>query len=277
MPTVADNMEMWNRKYNWSMADSDWSSEWGDMYTEWYNTLLPRIYPFIPTGTILEIAPGFGRWTRFLVDKCERLILVDLSEKCIKACRERFGRYSHITYHVNDGRSLDFVPNQSIDFLFSFDSLVHAEDDVVSTYLHQLPGKLTDNGIGFIHHSNLADHADYLARLARIPPRVRRWLIDWRFIETLDSQWRAPSMSAKKFEQYSEAAGLVCVAQEVINWHSTRLIDCISLVTKPNSRWSRANRTIRNGHFMREANYSADLARLYGKNGWPESARGDRE
>ncbi|MEK6280890.1 MAG: hypothetical protein AABN95_11100 [Acidobacteriota bacterium] len=29
---------------------------------------LPRIHPFIPVGTILEIAPGYGRWTHYLKD-----------------------------------------------------------------------------------------------------------------------------------------------------------------------------------------------------------------
>jgi cyclopropane fatty-acyl-phospholipid synthase-like methyltransferase len=39
------------------------------------------------------------------------------------------------------------------DFVFSFDSLVHVESDVIENYLTQLAKKLKPNGIGFIHHS----------------------------------------------------------------------------------------------------------------------------
>ena len=99
---------------------------------QWYGTLLPRIHRYLPTETILEIAPGFGRWTDFLKDHCRKPIVVDLSQKCIEACRERFKACSHIAYFVNDGQSLGMIEDHAVDFAFSFDSLVHAEDRAVS-------------------------------------------------------------------------------------------------------------------------------------------------
>jgi hypothetical protein len=50
------------------------------------------------------------------------------------------------------------VPDDSIDFVFSFDSLVHAEADVMQAYLNQLVRKLKLNGVGFIHHSNIGEY-----------------------------------------------------------------------------------------------------------------------
>ena len=47
------------------------------------------------------------------------------------------------------------VEDGSIDFVFSFDSLVHVEADVLDAYLDQLARKLTPDGVGFIHHSNM--------------------------------------------------------------------------------------------------------------------------
>ena len=114
----------------------------------------------MPARTILEIAPGFGRWTQFLRPLCEDLIVVDLSPKCIEACQARFAEYGNITYHVNDGRSLDMVPNDAIDFAFSFDSLVHVESDVLHGYLSQLAQKLTPEGVAFLHHSNVGAYVD---------------------------------------------------------------------------------------------------------------------
>jgi len=41
--------------------------------------------------------------------------------------------------------------------------------------------------------------------------------------------WRAPSMSAARFAEMAQAAGLTMVAQETINWGYGRcLIDCLS-------------------------------------------------
>jgi hypothetical protein len=42
----------------------------------------PRIHKYLPAKRILEIAPGFGRWTRFLIPSCEELKGIDLSSKC---------------------------------------------------------------------------------------------------------------------------------------------------------------------------------------------------
>jgi SAM-dependent methyltransferase len=112
----------------------------------WLASLLPRIHAFVPAATILEIAPGFGRWTQFLRHLCDRLIVVDSSEKCIRACEERFAACSHIDYHANDGKSLAMVPDRAIDFVFSFDSLARAEEVVIQEYLTQLANKLTADG-----------------------------------------------------------------------------------------------------------------------------------
>lgn len=45
---------------------------------------IARIHAFVPTEAILEIAPGFGRCTQYLKDLCQQLMVVDLTEKCLK-------------------------------------------------------------------------------------------------------------------------------------------------------------------------------------------------
>ena len=253
MPTLDQNMEMWNRRHDWSRAGDEWSDAWGDSASQWQHTILPRIQSYLPANTVLEIAPGHGRWTQFLVDQCQALVLVDLSDTCLRACRERFGTRSHVTYHVNDGKSLAFVPDASIDFAFSFDSLVHVEGDVIAAYAGHLARVLTDHGVAFIHHSNLGEYAGHLALLDKLPSRLLRLLARWRVLEGPDGNWRATGMSAGQFETIANAAGLRCIGQELVNWHGTRLSDCFSLVTRAGSRWARANLVIRNADFMREA------------------------
>jgi hypothetical protein len=51
------------------------------------------------------------------------------------------------------------IADRSIDLALSFDSLVHAEADVLSSYLAQLATKLRSDGVAFIHHSNFGECA----------------------------------------------------------------------------------------------------------------------
>jgi ubiquinone/menaquinone biosynthesis C-methylase UbiE len=141
MPTLEENLSLFGEVYNWPQAGDEWSIPWGNARMQWYCSILPLIGAFVPTDTILEIAPGHGRWTAFLKDLCKRLIIVDLSESCIERCRQRFADCSHISYFVNDGKSLEMVPDSSVDFIFSFDSLVHVEDTVLRAYVAEFAKK----------------------------------------------------------------------------------------------------------------------------------------
>jgi ubiquinone/menaquinone biosynthesis C-methylase UbiE len=114
----------------------------GGARRHWEHFLLPRIRRFLPAGTILEIAPGHGRWTQFLAPYCQQLIVVDLSPSCIDFCKQRFATLQNISYFTNDGSSLEMVADGSLDFAFSFDSLVHADAATVEQYVRQLQKKL---------------------------------------------------------------------------------------------------------------------------------------
>ena len=113
--------------YEWIAAGEEWSEPWGGSAPQWFGSILPRIQACLPANTILEIASGFGRWSYYLKKHCCHLHLVDPAADCIEACQRRFASDAHLSYHINDGRSLKMISNGSIDFAFSFDSLVHAD------------------------------------------------------------------------------------------------------------------------------------------------------
>src|SRR5262245_15263124 len=114
MADVEANLKAWAMKHDWTRQGEEWSEVGGGAEAQWFSAILPRIHAFVPTGTILEIAPGFGRWTHYLRSWCQRLIVVDLAENCIAACRRRFAADARIMYHVNDGRSLAMIPDRTI-------------------------------------------------------------------------------------------------------------------------------------------------------------------
>jgi ubiquinone/menaquinone biosynthesis C-methylase UbiE len=263
MPNVDMHHRFWDSEYDWSRGGDEWSKKWGGATSQWNGTIFPRIRRHLPAHTILEIAPGFGRWTQFLVDQCQRLILVDLSKKCISACQKRFRDRNHVEYHVNDGRSLAEIAESSVDFVFSFDSLVHVEPDVIESYVNDVARILKTDGTAFLHHSN---HGEFSALTA-----IQNFL--WShtrarsFFERLklmpNSHGRALTMSAAKLREYAERAGMHCTVQETINWGSKRTIDCLSTIRKSREMRRVPTTKLHNPHFMREATYLGQLSRLY--------------
>lgn len=269
MADVDHNLAVWNTTWDWSRGGDEWSAWWGDTPALWFGALLPRIHAFVPTGTILEIGPGYGRWTQYLKDLGSQLVIVDLAQRCIDHCRERFATATNIDYQVNDGRSLSMVSDRSVDFAFSFDSLVHAEHDVLEDYLGQLARKLKPDGVAFLHHSNLGDHRLAAALARRVPNRARRALTRRGILIDLYA-WRAASVNTEAVATRCGPAGMACVSQEKISWEfGTYLLDALSVVTPRGSCWERPRTVLRNPMFGQEA---ARMSRLYARSSFPGSA-----
>ncbi len=260
MAKSSENKRYWNETYGWDRGGEEWSGSWGNSTLQWTASILPRIQAFIPAPTILEIAPGFGRWTSFLKGYCNRMFLVDIADKCIQACKQRFAHDAHISYFVNDGESLEMIPDGSIDFAFSFDSLVHVEAEAIASYLRGLAKKLTKDGVAFIHHSNIGDYAAHFAKLDQLG-WSRNPLAALGLVEKT-GHGRARSMTAEKFTQFATEAGLTCVSQELINWNTkpSHLIDSFSIVTRNGSRFFRPYTVVANREFMEEARRIRSLA-----------------
>ncbi len=269
MPSVDENIERWNEDYDWRLAGDPWSKPWGGADAQWYACIYPRISRFLPAHAVLEIAPGFGRWTQYLLEHCDTLIGVDVAPKCTEACLERFAGREGATFFTNDGRSLPMVPDNSIDFAFSFDSLVHVELDALRAYLGELSRVLTAEGVAFLHHSNYGTYrrsAQVFAPLQpafdRLPAVARAGLL--RTGTYRGAHWRAPTVTAASFADACRDTGLTCVGQELANWEGgVLLLDCMSVVTRPGSRWDGPHHVVKNRLFRSEARAIRRWSKVY--------------
>jgi SAM-dependent methyltransferase len=208
MPDLRWNTATWDGGYDWSQRGEEWSGAWGSSEAEWFTCILPRIHRALPARQTLEIAPGYGRWSRFLIPVSERYIGVDLSGECIQACEETFAGVKNARFVKNDGRSLDMVEDGSCDFVFSFDSLVHVEMDIIDDYVRGIARKLSRGGVAFLHHSNLS-HVEDKTPYA--------------------SHQRAASVGYDLVRDAISASGGRTLVQELVDWGSTACIDCFTL------------------------------------------------
>lgn len=105
-----------------------------------------------PDTTVLEIGPGGGRWTRYMLD-VRKIYAVDYHQEILNELKSKI-KASNITYIKNNGYDFPKIQNQSIDFLFSFGTFVHLEIDIIDRYLKNIKPLLKHNSNVVIQYSD---------------------------------------------------------------------------------------------------------------------------
>ena len=96
------------------------------------------LLPFVGPGqTILEIGPGGGRWTQYLLN-ARALHCVDINEVMLDYIIERFGHPAHLHPYQSAGSDLPALEPGAVDFVFSFGTFVHLEATEITAYLNNL-------------------------------------------------------------------------------------------------------------------------------------------
>ncbi len=148
---------MWRDPNKWEHDGDDWSfhaDSCGQPYRDWKQAVVNAfLEPFLSVDVdFLEVAPGHGRWTEFMVGRTRSLTLVDLDADCIGVCRERFGNHAEVEFLVNDGRSVP-VADASVDVIWSFGTFVHIGLDDFDAYVADFRRVLRPGGRFIIHHA----------------------------------------------------------------------------------------------------------------------------
>jgi ubiquinone/menaquinone biosynthesis C-methylase UbiE len=123
---------------------------------ERYDTLIKPLFPNIDEYQVVEIACGHGRIANQVLSDNEpaTLTLVDINPDNIKHCIKRFKKYPNLNYITNNGVDLRDIPDGSIDFVYSFDSMVHFNRELVELYINEIKRVLKPGGAAYIHYSN---------------------------------------------------------------------------------------------------------------------------
>jgi hypothetical protein len=138
------------------------------------------------------------------------------------------------------------IEDSSVDFVFSWDSLVHCESDVMYAYLNALARKMRPHGVGFLHHSHIGAYRNR----------------ETGELSVENKHGRGETMSAELFRKYCKDVGLQPVAQEIIGWGGTVLTDCFSVfINRENSVTETC--IYENPDFMREALTLKKISQLY--------------
>lgn len=142
------NKKIWEA-WDWNAEGEEWtpSPEWKESVIR---HILRRHMP--EGGTLVEIGPGGGRWTETLLEVGGRVVAVDISEECLRVCRERFSGQDHISFVLTPGNELPGIDDDGIDAIWSFDVFVHINRAEVEDYAKEFARVLKPGGTGVLHH-----------------------------------------------------------------------------------------------------------------------------
>jgi len=111
------------------------------------------VLPYLkPDQNALEIGPGGGRWTRYLLG-FEKLYVVDYHAQLLDELRRSFTA-KHIVFVENNGSDFPGVAENSIDYLFSFGTFVHLDVDLIQSYLGNMHPLLREGSNVVLQYSD---------------------------------------------------------------------------------------------------------------------------
>jgi SAM-dependent methyltransferase len=243
MGSIEWNLRAWDNPDSWIRRGDGWTfhaRSCRQPYANWKASVVKTFLdPFLSADIrVLEIAPGHGRWTEFMIGRSKKLTVVDLCPSCIETCRKRFEPQNpEIDFICNDGRSLP-VPSESVDLVWSFAAFVHIEPDDIRTYLKDMTRVLAPGGRFVIHHPGWPNWT-LIRALNRLPSERGRDLMRMLAEGTWHDRGQRTAMSAELFRSLAADEGLV-VDQQLRTWgddsqYGLAFKDVISIGTRPPS------------------------------------------
>jgi phospholipid N-methyltransferase len=84
----------------------------------------------------LEIGPGGGRWTKYLLG-FRKLYVVDYYPEMFEELKKNYNE-TNMIFIKNNGTNFPSIKEGSIDYLFSFGTFVHLDTDLIEQYLESM-------------------------------------------------------------------------------------------------------------------------------------------
>ncbi|HEY4280463.1 MAG TPA: class I SAM-dependent methyltransferase [Conexibacter sp.] len=166
-PSTADPVQALNQ--TWSRYAREWDDrpdlnlgvktlgeEWGG--AEFAERIVTDVAaPYLGDQVdVLEIGCGGGKFSAHLRPRTRHLICADISADMLARTRRHVGEGPDVEYVQLSGRDFAGVPDASVDFIYSYDVLLHLQPQNVFSYLRDARRVLRPGGVFMVHAINLA-------------------------------------------------------------------------------------------------------------------------
>lgn len=149
---VADESLLWGRE----VADTYHAAAADAMDHHWDQLIWPMISHYsIDFSRTLELGCGYGRNSRKLLEiGASALTLVDVNPDNISYCQKHIQPLGNVSLVQNNGIDLSTLDSQAFTFVYTFDSMVHFDLELVISYVEEFSRVIKVGGFVFMHHSN---------------------------------------------------------------------------------------------------------------------------
>jgi SAM-dependent methyltransferase len=109
--------------------------------------------PYVtPETTVVEIGPGGGRWTRYMLH-AKRIYAVDFYQEMLDELRQKVAA-PNVTFVRNNGTDFPGIPDASVDLVFSFGAFVHLDVELIDAYLRNMKRLLKPDSVVVLHYAD---------------------------------------------------------------------------------------------------------------------------
>lgn len=142
----------------------------------------------------VEIGPGGGRWTRYLLG-FSKLYVVEYYAELLDELRKNYNE-SNMTFIKNNGTDFPTIDEESIDYIFSFGTFVHLDAHLIEDYLKNMKS-IVKPGVNIVIH--YSDKTKIMAQLNEgfadnNPDRMRKMVLSEGYEilqEDLTTMWHS--------------------------------------------------------------------------------------
>jgi SAM-dependent methyltransferase len=146
----------WDDRPDLNLGVKTLGEEWGGpVFAEHIVTDVAAPY-LGPDVDVLELGCGGGKFSAHLRSRSRSLVCADISADMLRRTRAHVGEGEDVSYLQLNGRDFKGVPDASVDFIYSYDVLLHLQPQNVFSYLHDARRILRPGGIFMVHAIDLA-------------------------------------------------------------------------------------------------------------------------
>ena len=124
---------------------------WGNLgdpheQEEMYIQIVERIQRYFDSeSTVLELGSWDGAWTKYLLN-AKKVICVDMYDLSRKKIMKRYDNPLNVVFYRTKGYELSGIPSDSVDFIFSVDTLMRLEKKNYEMYFKEFSRVLKGGG-----------------------------------------------------------------------------------------------------------------------------------
>ena len=106
-------------------------------------------------STAIDLGSYTGKWLPHLGKYAQKIICADLIDNNFSMIQERFKEEKFdLSFYLTEGNELSGIEDESVDFIFSIDSLVRCDGNILKEYFKEFSRVLKPNGKVIIHYNH---------------------------------------------------------------------------------------------------------------------------